>query len=171
MFQTVPFQDSAEAKSHIPFHFSWCPDLDHVFPSAFRYTAEELARHDVDAARLVAERKSSALEVCGTVFPDHHKQRGTLESYGVCVAQRRKSGQIWLVLAGVTGPATYAAARLASRLPLDQRLLHSQQSSPVHWAAVRATLQRDRDRAFGTALSVEKEEILVGPNQCDPSSS
>lgn len=164
MFDVQPFEDSPESKARLPFHFVWPPDLDHLFPSAFRYTPEELAAFDPQAARLVHAQTASALEIGGTVYLDRLKQQYTSESYGVCVAQRRRGGQIWLVLAGVTGPATYAAARLANRLALHLPPTGPGEPSKVHWAAVRAFVQRDRKRAFGAFLEVENQEILSGPH-------
>ena len=164
MFDVPPFEDSPQTKARLPFHFVWPPNLDHLFPSAFRYTPEELAAFDPQAARLVHAQTASALEMGGSVYLDRLKQRLTGESYGVCVAQRRPGGQIWLVLAGVTGPATFAAARLAHRLALPLHPTGPGEPSAVYWAPVCAYVQQDPKRAFGAFLEVEDQEILSGPH-------
>ena len=169
MFDITPFKDSPEANAKLPFHFVWPPDLDHVFPSAFRYSPSDLVPLDPKAAKIVQEKGASALEMGGEIYLDRHKQRKSSESYGVCVAQRRPGGQVWIVLAGVTGPATYAAARLAGDLALNLRPTRPGESCPPYWTAVRANVQRDLTRSFGSFLTVETQEILSGPHAWEES--
>jgi hypothetical protein len=161
MFGTTPFHHAAATKPALPFHFTWPEGLDHLFPSAFRYTADELEGLDREAARAVRKEQASALESGGRVHLDRLKLKQKGESYGVCVAQRRPRGQIWLVLAGVTGPATYAAARLVDRMAFRLNAPPGE-SSPVFWAPVRARVQPDLDRV-GRFLKVEEQELLSGP--------
>jgi len=168
MFAVEPFDGSSKSKAELPFHFSWPSNLDHVFPSAFSYTAAELAARHPEIARFLKEGTASALEVRGTVYADRLKQRKGLESYGVCVVQRRPGGQVWLVLAGVTGPATYAAACLANRLAIHLAPPRPNQPSPVYSTPVHATIREDRARAFGTRFVVESQEILSGPHEWKP---
>jgi hypothetical protein len=78
-------------------------------------------------------RPSGAAPGSAYLHLDSLQQRQARESYGVCIAQRRRGGQIWLVLAGVTCPATYAAACLADRLALPLHPTRPGQPSLVHW--------------------------------------
>jgi hypothetical protein len=164
MFDTDPFKDAPKTKAELPFHFVWPPDLDHVFPSAFRYTSDDISALDPKAAKIIEDKGASALEMGGVVHLDRLKQRKTSESYGVCVAQRRPGGQIWFVLAGVTGPATYAAARLAGKLALNLRPTRPGKATRPYWAAVRANVGRDLTRSFGNFLEVKDQEIVSGPH-------
>ena len=54
------------------------------------------------------------------------------------MAQRRAGGQIWLLVAGLTGPATYAAAKWVHRMPagIDDR--RPGQASRVYWNIVKS---------------------------------
>jgi len=167
MFGTKPFVDDPALKAKLPFHFVWNSKLKHVFPSAFRYTAEDLEAIDPSASKIVQSKGASALEMGGTVHLDRLKQRNTTESYGVCVAQRRPGGQIWFVLAGVTGPSTYAAALLASSLALPLRPKDPDsrdRSSLPYWTAVRAIVQIDSSQTSGNFLTVANKEIISGPH-------
>ena len=149
-------------KSRLPFHFVWPEGIDHVFPSGFRYTIDELAEVSPQAADTVRDHGAAALEIDGRVYLDTIRNSARRETYGVAVAQRRPGGQIWLVLAGITGPATLAAARLVDGLPLDL-LAGENQSSPVYWTAVRAKVKQDRSRKARMALMLSSFETISPP--------
>lgn len=160
MFGVEPFDAGSKDKRSLPFHFAWARDVEDVYASAFHYTADELRAIDPRAARAVAESRASALEADGRVYLDRVKQKRQNErgaSLGVCVAQRRPGGQVWMVLAGITGPATYAAARVASRLELNL----TDDGGRVYWTAVYGTVHRDANRTSGTFLAL-KDEGAVG---------
>jgi len=158
MFATTPLVDGP-GKQKLPFHFIWPDRLKHVFPSSFRYTARELAKVNPKAAALIHNKEASALEIQGTVYLDRVKQKAGQQSYGVCVAQRRPGGQIWLVLAGVTGPATFAAAKVADGLPLNLYPEGPGKASRVYWTPVRASVRRDEARVAETVLVSEPEPM------------
>jgi len=65
----------------------------------------------------------------------------TVSGYGLLAVQRRRNGKIWLVIAGLTGPATYATARIletqAIELPKPIRGEHSD----VLWCVVNAVIE------------------------------
>jgi hypothetical protein len=89
------------------------------------------------------------------------------EEYGFLAAQRRSSGQVWLVVAGLTGAMTYATARFietfSERLPLADAKTHS----PVLWAVVKATIESHKDRR-GDDREVKDYQLFRGPNLCNP---
>lgn len=162
MFSVAPMTDDQD-KSALPFHFVWPEKLDHVFPSAFRFTLGELAEKNKKAADAVRKHAGPALEVDGRVYLDRIRQSSSRDTYGVVVAQRRPGGQIWLVLAGITGPATYAAARLLDEgLPFDLRAADGE-CSPVYWNLVKATVKQDRSRRAQIALELTDYRALGAP--------
>jgi hypothetical protein len=59
--------------------------------------------------------------------------------YGVIAAQRRPAGNVWLVISGISGPATFAAARLVreigAEVPWPRAGRH-----PVLWVPIRADI-------------------------------
>jgi hypothetical protein len=87
---------------------------------------------------LVKSGKASAIEFGGAIYTDQARVRNEGETYGVCFAQRRRHGQVWLLLAGLTGAGTYAAAKMAKRIRLS---LREERPSDVHCFLIRAYLE------------------------------
>jgi hypothetical protein len=158
-----PYRDRPKDKERLPFHFVWPAGIDHGFPSCFRYTAAEVEAFDPESAREVAEEGVSGLEIDREVHIDRLRKGGDTITYGICAAQRRPGGQIWLVLAGVTGAATFAAAELTHSLPLGLPRVQAGQVSDVSWAAVQAFVQMDDTRLPDKAQVVLDRQPLGGP--------
>jgi hypothetical protein len=163
MFEVPEFEDAPPAqKERIPFHFVWNPRLRYVFPSHFHLGSVDLFSRDLDAANMVREHRASAIVTADEVFVDRVYPERIGDAYGVCVAQRRKRGQVWLVLAGVTGVATFVAAKLAKSLATR---LHEQelgQDSDVYWAVIRAQVTQDPNRPLASVRTFAKEAIVSG---------
>ncbi len=130
-------------------------------PMSFRATStsrsKELGERDPAAADLIDVGDASALVTAEDVFVDSVNQTQEGDTYGVCVAQRRKGGQVWLIVAGVTGAATYATAKLARNLATR---LHEQkrgEDSDIYWAVVRARVTKDPNLPLASVRSVAEE--------------
>lgn len=111
IFALKPFKKPDPFSKRSPFHFVWSPDASSEFPSSFTLRGEDLASLDPKISELVCSSKSWAFHWRKKVF--EVKRNADRDSmFGVIVAQRRSSGQVWLVCAGITGPATLAASQL-----------------------------------------------------------
>jgi hypothetical protein len=99
-----------------PFQLVWNPTLPHLYESHFRADARTLLSRDPKVAKEVEDGKASVLVTRDRLYVDRVTPRGWGDTFGVCMAQRRRHGQVWLLLLGITGAATFACAKLASRL-------------------------------------------------------
>jgi hypothetical protein len=143
----------------LPFHFAWGSTLPYVFPSHFHLSSKELGKRDRRAAELIDFGDASALVTENHVFVDTVNQMQEGNTYGVCVAQRRKGGQVWLVVAGITGTATYAAAKVARTLATRLHEQRRGEDSDIYWAVVQAGVTKDPDLPFPNVRSIAKEEL------------
>ena len=112
MYDRVAFTSAADVEDP-PFCFVWTgrfgPGARMPFTSTFAVEPEVL-----NARRAKKIRKDGyGLMWDGEflVSPHPSSRKGT-KSYAVVVAQRRKTGAIWIVVAGMTGVSTYAAAQM-----------------------------------------------------------
>jgi hypothetical protein len=171
MFGCPTFEEaSPDEKGRLPFHFVWDPELEYIFPSHFHLGSDDMASRNLKAAQAIEGRQASAVVTSGEVLVDRVFQRRWGDTYGVCVAQRRKRGQVWLVLAGITGAATFVAAKLAKNLATR---LHEQErgrDSDVYWAVIRARVPNDEDRPLINLRQFAEETIVSGPHVWQPES-
>jgi hypothetical protein len=135
----------------VPIHFVWCEEIELLYRSAFNRGPAGAYRADpLLARRLLKNELRGALVVKGTVYEDASPQEGgPLEgrSYGIVVVQQRADGSVWMVLAGLTGPATYACAVLAGSgqtgaVPDPEG---PDEHSQIRWDVVEATVERRLD--------------------------
>ena len=96
------------------------------------------------------------------VLLDRVTPRRSGDTYGVCVAQRRKNGQVWLALAGVTGAATFVAAKLAKNLTTPLRERDRGPDSSVYWAVIKARVLQDPKLPFVNLRQFAEEAIVSG---------
>jgi hypothetical protein len=159
-----PYGESAPAheERRLPFHFVWGSALRSVSPSHFHLRREEFAERDPRAAGLVERGGASALVTAKKVFVDTVNQTRQGNTYGVCVAQSRKGGQVWLIVAGVTGVATYATAKLAKKLATRLHKQKRGEDSDIYWAVVGAGVTKDPDLPFAHVRSITEETIVSG---------
>jgi len=156
-----------ERRPRLPFAIVWNEAL-HRLESPFRRSAVEIEVSHPDAAAAVRQQNGGSVLVAGEdAWIDTLTARGRGHGYGVCVAQRRASGAVWMLLAGVSGPATYATARLAHRL--DFRLGEPQRgaASPVWWAAVSATVPPGNEDKVPDLRDFEPQ-VVVPPTPWRP---
>jgi hypothetical protein len=125
----------------LPLHFVWNPGLRYVFESQFHLGPEQLEALDLTAAQRISSQEASAIEFGGKVYLDRSRSPHGGATYGVCFAQRRKHGQVWMLLAGLTGAATFAAAKIAKRLPMS---LQAAKPADVHCFLIQAHVEPPR---------------------------
>lgn len=152
MFDVVPFvRPHFSPYSPLPFYFVWHPKAARGFRSAFGLTWEELDKDFGALAKDVRENRCSAFFLNGEphVVP---AEGSSWTMFGVIAAQRRGCGSVWLVISGLAGPATLAAARLVKSITIDLPFSENR-VSPVMWAVVKATIKT------GTPSSVVSGDV------------
>jgi hypothetical protein len=124
-----------------PFFFAW-PDHDpraQKVASTFKRTSRQLKQCVDHTGALVTDL---ADEKCQTsaLFDGQLRPvfRGGKEwrTHAVVAAQRRPGNQIWLVLAGLTGPATLGAAMAIHEFAADLSIESGSKCSKLAWATV-----------------------------------
>ena len=146
MFELEPFIKTLPQR--LPFHFIWTPNARGPYASAFALEADDIVDRDPALAEEIRNEDAWALLAEGELYRvlrDKEFQTKSWKSYGVVVAQRRQGGQVWLVVAGLTGPATYAAALAVAReetgtLP---EAPDDEQVSKICWSLVEASIEVD----------------------------
>ena len=135
MFGVRPF-DKPTAARPMPFYFVWPPHYTQHLQSSFVLSADDLPCAEL--AGRVQNRKASALKIDGTFLEvPIGERRYTL--YGILAAQKRRNDHVWVVLAGLSGPATLAAAIKAKEVPLALPSVQGK-NSPILWAVVEADI-------------------------------
>jgi len=141
MFGVEPFKKPAKhATPDLPFHFVW--DETRGYPSAFSRNVDEVPQLTTGRSEGADRSKLPwALEIKGQYY---RLERYVEESktYGILAAQRRctedTGDQVWLVIAGLSGPGTAAAARVVANGDLQLPQGEIGKDSAVVWLAVEA---------------------------------
>ena len=143
MFGTEPYVVPAGASKGLPFQFAW-PPQGRRRRSSFTMGARDLRRLAPELAEKinVENGKAEALKIGDEVL-GVDTSKADWNSYGIIAAQRRRTGKIWLVLAGLSGPATLATAS-AVRLVMSNMPAPEQpgQHSQVLWCVVEARIEQ-----------------------------
>ena len=158
MFDVEPFV-GAPYSDALPFHFAWNPTLKKVQESRFRCTIEELAAIDPEAAARVANREGSALVFDDRAVVDPVTACHWGDAYGLCVAQRRPGGQVWLLLGGVSGTGTFAAARMLSRVQIRLPEAGSGKHSAIHWSVVTGHVPEEHKTYNKNLRDLNEQEV------------
>lgn len=152
----------------VPFAFVWHRMPPGRFRSSFCLTHRELKRMgsgieavDLGGRKRLAEKKSSALifniDRCRAELVPVGKTEW--DAYGTIVAQRRAGGNVWVVLAGITGPATYAAAELLNcirgELPRQEP-----NGGMVLIQPIVVTIKIDRDCKVGDNREIKNPRLI-----------
>ena len=165
MFGIDPFSVPDAGVKSLPFYFVWASDrvyIDSSFalpPKTFKLPDDALA------ARIrTGERGLAGLKV-GQKFYHSSPENRSSTAYGVIAAQRRENGQVWLVLSGLAGPATFACARvLHSLLAALPREHEAGTPSSVIWFVVEAMITLDESQeAPGDVRRLTGQRIHSGP--------
>ena len=119
MFGVHPFETPHFRPGRpLPFFFVWLPKLAENFHSSFGLTARELQVDHPELAARIEKNQSTAFILDGQ--PHESRSEGnSWTMYGVIAAQRRAAGNVWLVVSGLAGPATYAAATMVKQITAE----------------------------------------------------
>jgi hypothetical protein len=153
MFTAAPFRkEVALQNTNLPFLFLWSRQQYEEIPSTF---ARPYQPQNASAGS--PPNRFAAMSFSGEVKPVD-RDRETFDEYAVVAAQRRTKGQIFAVVAGLTGPGTFAAAQL-----LDTRGFSLPDPLPdgrsrVAWIAVKAAVRKLGGRRIGAAAEVSRDD-------------
>lgn len=164
MFGVKPFVPptlQSVTKTPLPFYFAWPPRSLGGYRSAFALTHRELAALDLKAAAgLRANRLSAFVLDRATHTVDRRAQQWRM--HGVIAAQRRSSGNVWLVVSGLTGPATMAAAELVRRVNAELPLTPGADSA-VLWVPICCEVTCERSQVRGDDREVNSPAFVGKP--------
>lgn len=157
----------------LPFYFVWSGLGTNRQRSRFARPVAEIEDEHADLAAHVEQKKGWGLIAGGAKFMSDlstTRKTGTrrLLSHGVIAAQRQREGQIWVVVAGLSGPGTYLAARCLEDMrgflpPKDDPLAQA-----VLWGVVKGHVTTDPMIEKGQLPLVEEPRFVVGPSLWDP---
>jgi hypothetical protein len=160
------FRPAGQHATHAPFYFVWPPkkQVTSCFALDCGAIDDRALRHEVQTGKAWAFTWAGSLGVL-------RWNANPLDDYGVIVAQRRRrNNQLWLVLAGLSGPGTFAAARSllnevewhTPRVPEEPEALY---------AIVRASVRiEDAPEPSGDRRVIEHHSLIVGPEYWSASS-
>lgn len=158
MFDVPPFQEAGTAvRTDLPFQFEWTKEQLQDTPSSFAYSREPPRSVPSEFERFT----SFSLRFVNKVF-EVAFEKDKWDDYGVIVVQRRANGSFFVVCAGLSGPATFAAARV---LATGQLALPQFQNDPsnlkpiVH--VVKAAVRRGDTQSAGDRREVDYEQLIV----------
>ena len=151
------------AADELPFRFVWPRDRGFVLPSAFNLYGEDANRDDPAVGEAVLQREAACFRHQGQYLVDELSCKGRSEgnTYALCAVQKREGGQIWLLVAGLTGPATSAAAQWVHKMPSALDDYAQGELSPVFWYLLRAEATRVQEHQRET-IRVGEAQVVVG---------
>jgi hypothetical protein len=158
MFDEEPFRTR---DSPSPFCFIW-DQVSPSYKSAFALEWRDIEERDAGLARSIDRRKDLALLVGKKKYLVRRKDEGDWNVYGVIAAQRRASGQVWVVVSGLSGPATLGSAMALASQHSDaipespKRGTHS----PVLWALVKTPVF-SRSITPGDPREVKRSQVVT----------
>ena len=157
MFEIDHLADSAE----LPFRIVWGTNV-YAQASRFRLDAQQIEDRYPMYAEQTRQGRASALVLRDHIFLDTLTAQKQGMGYGLCVAQRRANGAVWILIAGLSGPATFATACLLHRLPISLAESGSGACSPVSCSVVSATVPANRERPIESMRNLNPERVF-GP--------
>jgi len=167
MFGVKPFEMPTRLPPHLPFYFVWSPEVRHNLISSSSLDGEELRKLGPDAkivANQVKANRAWAM-VFGKQIRPLLRGGANQHACGVIAAQRQKDGRLFVVLSGITGPATFAAAQMVKEMkeelppPSD-----AGKPAPVLWGAITVPVTTARSKSHsGDARSVKHPKWLFPP--------
>jgi heat shock protein HspQ len=147
--------------ARLPFYFAWPPSSTGSYRSAFALTWRELTVFNARIARAVRDNRSSAFVLDEEVYEVKKKDRRWM-MYGVIAAQRRSTGNVWVVVSGLTGPATNAASELVKRV-VSELPSTPGEDSPVLWVPIRTVVTYDPTRDLGDNREIGPPKFIGKP--------
>jgi hypothetical protein len=162
MMGVAPFISSgSQFRTQMPFFFAWRWKAAGKFQSAFGLSPQELQSFDPKIAAEVRRNRASAFVLDRTAHSVAAKGKSWI-MHGIIAAQRRAAGNVWLVVSGLAGPATYAAALkvkdITEELPWSMG-----NPSKVLWVPVRVHVEtRENTRQGGDIREIGSAEFEGG---------
>jgi len=165
MFNVPPFESPHfSTKLPLPFYFAWVPRVSRGFRSAFGLTSRELMPEFRELAQGVQQNRTSAFILNGVPHPVPTEGK-SWTMYGIIAAQRRSSGSVWLVVSGLAGPATLAAAQLLRLISAELPFTGTHESL-VLWMPIKVNIKTGRPSSVvsGDLREIVDAELVGEPN-------
>jgi hypothetical protein len=119
MFGVQPFATPHFTTARrVPFFFAWRPGLAENFHSAFGLTWRELRADHPELSKRVQHNQSSAF-ILEEKAHESPAEGHVWTMYGIIAAQRRAAGNVWLVVSGLAGPATFGTATMVKQITAE----------------------------------------------------
>lgn len=168
MFGVEPFVRLP--KGRIPFKFFWAEDFERKragFSSAFEATEQEIAQTQYADTSLVKSVGGGggvkALMLENLIYPVIPRKVDTWDDYGIVAVQRQSGDRVRIVLAGLTGPSTYACAKACrTTIAMPAPSVAKGKGFKTLWAVVRAKISPGKP-GIGDTRSVESIKLLGEP--------
>jgi hypothetical protein len=156
---------SAHNRAELPFHFVWPESRSYVLKSAFHMTADDIRDIDPEAAEAVERRDAACFRYPGGCLVDELTDRDKREgrTLALCAAQRRPGDALWLLVAGLTGSATYAAAKWVRKMAMDLRpppIGTDEKKLMVHWYLLEAQVHRIDQEGREVTYEVDDAKVV-----------
>lgn len=163
MFGLKPFERPVHSgRAEFPFYFVWLSKLAESFKSTFGLTWRELEARDPGLAARVKENRATAFILDNEVH-EAPVESGAWNMFAIIAAQRRAAGNIWMVVAGHAGPATYGAATMVRQIA-EELPWAVNQPSKVLWVPVKVHVRaRKPGPADGDVREVVGAEFVGNP--------
>lgn len=148
MFCLPAFQSKPATALQSPFSFLWSysPDM-HPFQSSFSLTPQQIYQVgwtvdplDWQTWGLRTVRRDAQNLPCPEIRQVRGKGR-RWTTYGLIAAQRQPSGQVWIVLAGLSGPETLACAKILNSVSTALKPPQVGRRAPVFWAVIESDVE------------------------------
>lgn len=148
------------AGKQMPFFFVWLPKSIRHFRSAFALTWRELQAEYASIATRVRNNQISAFILDGT--PHGVPAEGKAWTmYGIIAAQRRAAGNVWLVISGLAGPATYGVATMVKEISAELPWSKGKQSK-VLWVPVKVKIKAGKTTPWSGDTREVVEAVFDG---------
>jgi hypothetical protein len=163
MFGVQPFETPHfKTGRPVPFFFVWRPSLAKDFHSAFGLAPAALQADHPELAARVVRNQSTAFILEGTPHESPiEAQSWTM--HGIIAAQRRAAGNVWLVVSGLAGPATYGAAIMVKQI-VTELPWAAKGPSQVLWVPVKVHIRAGKPKPLdGDIREVDGAEFDGSP--------
>jgi hypothetical protein len=163
MFGVQPFETPHfKTGRPVPFFFVWRPKLAASFHSAFGLAPAALQADHPELAAHVERNQSTAFILDGT--PHESPVEGpSWTMHGIIAAQRRAAGNVWVVVSGLAGPATYGAAVMVKQI-VTELPWSAKGPSQVLWVPVKVHIRAGKPKPLdGDIREVDGAEFDGSP--------
>jgi len=161
MFEIEP--GNPEAGDRLPFRFVWSESdwpPDATAPTSFAMPVSELEALAPDVADSVRQHNSRAFVLGNEAFLAEQPHEPSVRSFGVVVAQRRKNDQVWMVIAGLTGASTHAAARAVEKIAATVPDTLPGGHSPIICTVIQTRIDREQGEGGPKMPTVHSESLF-----------